>query len=165
MRPGLTPDKEISVAKKEVGKRKPIPVNRDLLTFEDRKALSEQAQKSVLEEMSQDARDAYFAEEMDRLRRGHIPDDQLVGVTMDMAPFLPYIMIDGVQFFHGYTYEVSRSQAMVLFEQQQRSWQHQDEIDGRGKTEAYRRPTNRTLGPQHAGQPTRGANGAVVAEI
>ena len=150
--------------KKETGKRK-IPVKYDMLSAEDRAALTAEAKASVVAEMSQDARDAYFADEMARLRREQIPEDQFVQVTIQVAPFIPNIMIDGVQFFHGYTYDVPQKQAMVLYEQMQRSWQHQDEIDGRGKTEAYRRPRATVLGPQYAGQATRGVNGPVVAEI
>lgn len=153
------------MAKKPSDATKKLPVDKDLLNDEDRIALRAAAEKSVLEEMSQDARDAFYAEEMARIRRGKVPADALLQVKMDMAPFVPFIMLDGVQFFHGYTYEVPQKQALVLYEQMQRSWYHQDEIDGRGKTEAYRRPANRTLGPQHAGSPTRGVNGVVTAEL
>lgn len=152
------------MVKKPTSKR-PIPVNLELLSKEDRAALTEQARASVLETMSQDARDDFFQSEMERLRREQVPDEQIVSVTMDMAPYLPHIMIDQVQYFHGYIYDVPVTRARVLYEQMQRSWHHQDEIDGRGRTEAYRRPTNRTLGPSHAGTPTRGANGVVTAEL
>lgn len=143
------------------GPRK-IPTNMSLLSAEDQKALREEARKSVLEEMSQDARDEFFTKALADARREHIPAEQYIHLTIDIAPFLPHIMIDGVQYFHGYPYDVERSRAIVLFEQMQRSWLHQDEIDGRGKTEAYRRPQNRMLGPHQANQPTRGANGVVT---
>lgn len=152
------------MAKKFMDKKK-LPVRLDLLSVEDREALDKEAKASILAEMAQDARDAYFADKMAELRRGEVPEDQIVNVTIDAAPFVPFIMIDGVQFFHGYTYAVPVKQACVLYEQAHRSWRHQDEIDGRGRTEAYRRPYNTTLGPQHVGTPTRGANGTVVAEL
>jgi hypothetical protein len=136
----------------------------NLLTDDDRKALTAEARKSVLEGLKQDERDAWFEEERLRLRRESVPEEQLVFVTIDTAPFLAFIMLDNVQFFNGYTYEVPQSQAAVILEQMHRSWRHQDEIDGRGKTEAHR-PLNTHLGPRHAGTPTRGQNGPVVAEI
>jgi hypothetical protein len=152
------------VAKKPEGPSK-IPVDFKLLKPEDRKALREEARKSVLEEMSQDARDAFFKQALSEARRSHIPAEMYVEVMMDMAPFLPHVMIDGVQYFHGYSYQVEQHRAVVLYEQMQRSWQHQDEIDGRSKFNSYRKPVNARLGPQHMGTATRGANGVVEAEI
>jgi hypothetical protein len=152
---------------KEPAKVKKLPVDLSLLTEDDRKALAVEARKSVLEEMKQDARDKYFADEMAKLRREQTPADRLVEITIDVAPFVPYIALDGVQFFHGYTYPVTVAQAAVINEQMWRSWQHQDEIDGRNRSEAYRRPQNRRIGRQDAGTSTRGfATGVTVnAEI
>lgn len=152
------------MAKKPTGPAK-MPLNHDLLSEEDRLALSAEAAKSVLAEMTQDARDAYFASEMARLRREQIPADQLGLLTIDTAPFVAHLMIDGVQFFQGYTYEVPHKQRVVLLEQMQRSWHHQDEIDGRSRFNAYRRPQNHVLSPNDAGTVTRGVNGVVAAEI
>lgn len=142
-----------------------IPVNKNLLSADEREALKAEARKSVLEEMTQDARDAFFKDAMAAVRRENIPAEQYVHVMIDVAPFIPFIMIDGTQYFHGYGYDVEQRRALVLYEQMQRSWLHQDEIDGRRKSDAYRRPVNQVLGPQHMGQATRGANGVVVAEI
>lgn len=152
------------MAKRPEGPRK-IPVNKNLLTADEREALKAEARKSVLEEMTQDARDAYFKEAMEAVRRENIPAEQYLHVMIDVAPFVPFIMIDGTQYFHGYGYDVEQRQALVLYEQMQRSWQHQDQIDGRAKQDSYRRPVNAVLGPRHAGTATRGANGTVVAEI
>lgn len=152
------------MVKKPDGPRK-IPVNKNLLSVDEREALKAEARKSVLEEMTQDARDAFFKEAMDAVRRENVPAEQYIHVMIDVAPFIPFIMIDGTQYFHGYGYDVEQRRALVLYEQMQRSWLHQDEIDGRRKSDAYRRPVNQVLGPQHMGQATRGANGVVVAEI
>ena len=147
--------------KKGVTTRKP-PTDISMLTAEEKEALFEQARASVLEEMKQDARDKYFADAMAKVRRSHTPKDQIIDVFIDIAPFLPYIAIDQVQYFHGYTYPVERSRALVLYEQMQRSWQHQDEIDGRSRFNPYRRAQNVTIGPRQIGQPTQGANGVVT---
>jgi len=148
---------------KPVAPRK-IPIDKSLLSADDRKAIDKEVEASVAAEMEQDARDAYFAEQLEKIRRRQIPAARYVSVVMDMAPFLPHILIDGEQYFHGYRYEVESTRAMVLYEQMQRSWLHQDEIDGRSRIEAYRRPQNRVLGPQHINQPTRGANGIITLE-
>lgn len=152
------------MAKKPTGPVK-MPLNAELLGEEERAALTAEAKKSILSEMTQDARDAFFASEMDRFRREQVPADQLGLLTIDTAPFVAHIMIDGVQFFQGYTYEVPHKQRVVLLEQMQRSWHHQDEIDGRSRSNAYRRPQNHVLSPTDAGSVTRGVNGVVTAEI
>jgi len=138
-----------------------IPVKMELLSKEDRASLQEEARRSVLEEMTQDARDAYFAEQIAKIRREHVPTERLIHLSVDIAPFLPYIMIDGVQYFHGYSYDVEQSRAIVMFEQMQRSWQHQDEIEGRNRSNAYRHVRNPRIGHGHIGVPTRGANGII----
>jgi hypothetical protein len=152
------------VAKKPTGKA-PLPIKMDLLSDEDREALSKEAGRSILEQMKQEARDAYFADALDRLRREQVPADQFVSVTLDLAPFAAFLLIDGHPFWHGQTYSVPVKQAAVLYEQAQRGWQHQDEIDGRSRFNAYRKPQQLRLGAQHAGTPTRGANGTVEAEL
>jgi hypothetical protein len=143
------------------------PANLELLSAEQRAALTTQAHASVLEEMSQAARDKFFQDEIERIRREQVPEDQIVSITIDVAPFVPFIMLDGTQYFHGYTYQVPHKVRLVILEQCQRSWLHQDEIDGRSRTDAYRRPRDLKIGPSNAGTPTRGfATGAVVnAEV
>jgi len=152
------------VAKKPEVRRK-IPVRKDLLTVEDREALKAEARKSVLAEMEQDARDAFFQEALREARQAHVPDEQMLHVTVDLAPFLPYVMLDEVQYFHGYSYDVPRSRAVVLYEQMQRSWQHEDETHGRSRFSPGRRPRSIVLGPRDAGTVTRGVNGPIVAEL
>lgn len=147
--------------KKGPGTRK-VPTDMSLLTADDKLALAKEAKKAVLEEMTQDARDAYFQAELAKLRRARTPAEQMVSVMLDLASFVPYVAIDGVQYFHGGRYDVPRSTAIVLYEQMQRSWMHQDEIDGRSRFDPYRRPQNLTLGPRHIGQPTAGSNGVVT---
>lgn len=138
------------------------PVNPKLLSKEDREELKAQARKSVLEELTQEARDDYFTKALAEARRENTPADQIIDIFIDIAPFLPYIAIDGVQYFHGYTYSVPRTRGAVLFEQMQRSWLHQDEIDGRSRFNPYRRSQNTVIGPRQSGSVTMGSNGAVT---
>jgi len=141
-----------------------IPTDPSLLSDEDRKAISHEAAASISEEMKQDARDAFFASELAKLRRKQIPAERMVKVTMNLAPYMPHLLIDNDQYFSDYTYDVEQSRAAVLYEQMQRSWAHQDEIDGRSRFNAYRRPQNSVIGPGHANSPTRGANGIITLE-
>lgn len=141
-----------------------IPVDKSLLSDADRAAIRKEAQASIISEMEQDARDAYFAEQLAAIRRKQIPAERMVEITMSLAPFLPHLLIDHNQYFDGYTYTVTASCAAVLYEQMQRSWMHQDEIDGRSRFNAYRRPRGDRIGPQHQGTATRGANGIITLE-
>lgn len=143
------------MAKKPEGPKK-IPIKLSLLTAVEKEEIRKQARATVLAEMEQDARDEYFKTAIAEARRDNTPQDQIIQVVIDIAPFLPHISIDGVMYFHGYEYSVPRSRALVMYEQMQRSWQHQDEIDGRSRFNPYRRAQNTTIGPRDADTVTRG---------
>jgi hypothetical protein len=133
---------------------------------EDREALTAAARQAVDDELDQQARDAFYASELARLRAEQIPEEAIVQVTVDLPEFSNCLMIDGVRYFHGYTYEVPHPRRMVMLEQMQRAYIHQHEIDtGKSRYTMYRRPQNITIGPRDAGTPTAGANGAVVANL
>lgn len=76
-------------------------------------------------------------------QRGAAKGD-LVDVAIDLAPYAPDIRLDGKVYEHGRTYRVLRRVAAVLYEQMQRSWEHQASISGKNEN-AYRRPRNVTL--------------------
>jgi hypothetical protein len=141
-----------------------IPVDPSLLSEEDKLALRKSAASTIKEEMAQDARDAYFAKQIADLRRKQIPEERLVTVTINLAPFIPFLLLDQDQYFADYTYDVPASRAAVLYEQMQRSWAHQDEIDGRSRFNAYRRPNNQVIGRGQANTPTRGSNGIITLD-
>ena len=143
----------------------PLPTKMALLSKEEKAALKKSASESLTEEMKQQARDEFFAQELARLRQEQVPADKIIPITINAAPYVPFFMLDGIQYFHGYTYDVPMKTAIVLYEQMQRSWDHQDEIDGRKKSDPYRRPQNVRLGNADLGTITRGVNGPVVAEV
>ena len=127
-----------------------------ILSAEQKRAIRAEALDLHAKDMEQAARDAYFKEMLAEAQRKDSPDDQLVYCTIDLAPFMNRILIDNVEYFHGYIYEVPMYLFRVLIEQMQRSWMHQDEIDGRSRAEAQRRPRHLQIGPQHAGTSTHG---------
>lgn len=81
-------------------------------------------------------------------RTGVSSADEIVSITLDLAPFQPNIklgdLIEGQTYWHGYTYEVPRHIADTIREQMARGWKHQDEIDGKTLKEHLqnRRETN-----------------------
>jgi len=136
------------------------PADFSLLTEEERKALREAARESILEEMKQEARDKFYAKERENLRRAQVPADKIVDIEINSAPYVPHFLIDGKPYYNGYTYKVPSRLAAVLYEQMQRSWRHQDEIDGR--TRAQNLSRNIRLGPRDV-TPTAGfADGVTV---
>lgn len=151
------------------GPRGPVdlPVDQSLLSKEDKAALRKEAQSAVLAERKQKARDAAFDAAVDAERRALVPEEQYVNIVIDGAPYVPFFMIDGEKFFTGYEYQVTRSQAAVLCEQMQRSWYHQNEIQGQSKFSSYRRPLDTTIGRAHAGTVTPGfaPGGAIHADL
>lgn len=137
-----------------------------LLTADERAALDAQAEQSLLDEMKQQTRDEYYAQKMKSLRQAKIPAERMTQIHIAAAPYVPFFMIDGERFYHGYTYKVRVSQALVLLEQMQRSWWHQDEIDGRRKSTQYRSPADMRIGLSQVGAPTHGfAGNTIHAEI
>jgi hypothetical protein len=151
------------------GPRGPVdlPADPSILSDVEREELTKSAAKAVAEDVKQAASDEFFKQETTRLRRKHVPAEEYVNIVIDSAPYVPFFMLDGVQFFNGYEYQVTRSQSAVLTEQMQRSWQHQDEIDGRSRFAPYRRAQGMRIGETHAGTVTRGLGdgGTINAEL
>jgi hypothetical protein len=144
-----------------------LPVDASLLSAVEREELTKSAQKAVDEDRKQQASDAFFKEEQDRLRRRHSPVEEYVNIVIDSAAYVSQFVLDGQAFYCGYEYRVTRGQAAVLCEQMQRSWHHQDEIDGRSRFAPYRRAASPTIGARHAGTVTRGLGpgGVISADI
>jgi hypothetical protein len=133
--------------------RTSLPFNLQILTDEELQELRAEARTTVLAELSKAARDEYLQKMIKEARSDHIADEEVLHVQIEVAPWSPGMMIDGTQYFHGYTYQVKKSLACVLFEQMWRTWEHQDQLDGRKRAESYRRPRNVMLGPHNINTP------------
>lgn len=116
-----------------------MDVDQSLLTKVQREELDKVAAQDIEDQRVQAAKDDYYQEALKRQRRRHTPAEQYVRIVIDAAPYVKNFMLDGEMFFTGYEYKVRRSVAAVLNEQMQRSFMHQDEIDGRSKFAPYRR--------------------------
>jgi len=69
-----------------------------------------------------------------------------------LPKFASLLRLDNVVFFHGLIYEVPRRVASTINDQMARSWEHQNEIDGRPRVgDEARRPYNKTLRPGSEG--------------
>lgn len=74
------------------------------------------------------------------------PED-LVQITMNLAPSAEAITINGQAYWHGKTYKVPLALARDLNAAMGNTWKHEAQIHGESENQ-YRRPTHRRLRPQ-----------------
>lgn len=135
---------------------KPKDADEPLVTDDEIAAARAEAQRRVREAEKAAALARIIEEEEYRLKReqgqrtGVVDKDEQVSIHIDLAEFSDKIMLNGVQYWHGYTYEVPRHVADTLREIMQRTHRHQMEIDGKSLDEMYRRTAPVALSP--AGQ-------------
>ena len=120
----------------------------DELTAEDRVQIKARAREEV-KKRRRDAREKFELEKAIREEeRSYNHLEQLEDVTIDLAQYAPFISIDGVMYFHGLTYTVPYSVARTMADISARTWEHQNEIDGRRRRgDINRRPLNTTISP------------------
>lgn len=71
--------------------------------------------------------------------------DEIVHCTIDLAPYVDRVLINGAPYMHGHTYTVQRHVATTLQDICSRTWRHQDEIDGKSLTEHMMRPRDTVI--------------------
>lgn len=107
-----------------------------------------QARASVLAERKLKAMAEIEKAETERLRieEGFVTGigamDEIVNITIDLAPYTEKISINGPlgqHYYNGRTYPVPRHVANSLVEQMHRSWRHEDQVDGKNLTQTYAR--------------------------
>ena len=113
-----------------------------LLSAEEQASIKEEAEALVAKEASEAARKAFLAQETKaarkRARLGD-PEEELVTLVIDVAPFTDRIVIDNVIYMQGSVVEVPKSKARVIKEIMARSWGHEAEIGGANR-EYYKQP-------------------------
>ena len=70
-------------------------------------------------------------------------------ITLDLASHQPSIMLDGVIYWHGNTYQVKKSVYEALVEVQSRGWDHEESL--RKNENNGRRPRRPTLSNDNVG--------------
>lgn len=123
------------------------PEYEDILSAEDVAAVQVEAQQKFKAKQREQARKELLAKaEKDLEREARLAQQRgeargdMVDVTIDLATYADHIRLDGVVYRHGETRRVTRKVAAVLYEQMQRSYQHQDSLSGKAE-----RPYRRTL--------------------
>lgn len=68
------------------------------------------------------------------------PPEEMVEVRIDLPPHSGALIIDGRQYFHGFTYKVNASQARSFHDIMDKAWRHEKEVRGERKPfDSYRR--------------------------
>jgi|SRR5215468_549507 len=138
------------------GYKKPTPgkvetiktFNADLLTDEQRDALRSKAKEHVDKKRIEKAEDEYLQEAIRQHELVDKPDDRLEFITLDLAGHTEFLLIDGVKYSHGETYEVDHRRACTMREMQSRGWDHEAEVGGANRDmyrKAHRKARDLTL--------------------
>lgn len=124
------------------------------LTDEEKAEIKERAIAQVQKERKAREEESYMVVALDEARRSLIPEEALVDVFVDLPGHAVRILIDGVEYIHGYTYEVGIQKAATMVDIMQRAWDHEDEVGGANRN-FYRRPMNQRLDRRHSNITTR----------
>lgn len=114
-----------------------------LFTAKELEDIRKQAKQDILSQKKKAAREMLLEEEKARLQReegfvvGNTHKDEIVTLTIDLAPYADRILVNGASYYHARTYTVPRHVADSLKDTMFRTWQHQKEIKGESLTEFY----------------------------
>lgn len=132
------------------------------LTEAQRAEIKERARQHVQTKHIERLTDELFAKEV-RVAEAEYADqgDEIVEINVDLPEFAYSMVIDGVAYFHGCSYDVPRKKYHSMIDQMARSWEHDREVHGaRRKGDVVRDPFNR--GANFARETTLGAAGNVT---
>lgn len=101
-----------------------------ILSAEEKEIIRAKAREEVLKRRKETAEKAYLEAAMRDEERSFNPEEQYENVIIDLAPYAAFIAIDGMQYFHGLSYEVTYGVARVMADVCARTWEHQREIKG-----------------------------------
>jgi hypothetical protein len=124
-----------------------------ILSNEDVLAIRALARKELDAERRKNAKAALLEQEKKRLQQeeGLVTADgvrnEMVRITLDLAEHQPFLAVNNTVYYPGFPYKVPRHVADQLREMQSRGWNHQNEVEGKGMRERFRRPYNTGLSP------------------
>jgi hypothetical protein len=118
----------------------------DFLSADDRAQIKEKAREHVRKKRRDAAEAALLAREIRNEEIALNPLEQYENVEIDIAPYAPFISLDGTMYFHGISYNVPYSVARTIDDISARTWEHQNEISGRRRrADIMRRPRELTV--------------------
>lgn len=140
----LEPGKDAVPAKASTKTVEPHPSDpAGLLTVAEIDDIRAKARAEIMADKKGKLKQDILAQEKLRLQReeglttGNGHQDQIMSLTIDLAPYAPYININGQCYYHGRTYQVPRHVADTLRDQMFMTWKHQNQIDGKDAAQFY----------------------------
>jgi len=118
------------------------------LTEEEKEEIRQRAFEQVESERKARAEEAFMQQALDDARRADEPELQMEDIFIDLPGHAVRILIDGVEYLHGFVYNVNAHQASTMRDIMQRCWNHEDEVGGANR-EWYKRPRNVSLTRRH----------------
>lgn len=152
------PNPESASTVKQLEKKSPSTLKQPQLTSEEMLKLEEEARLEVEKEMKKELAENFKEQAKIRFKKKALfksgedaqgEDDEIETITVDLAKYSPWIVLDGVRYYHGQTYKFTKEQAAVVREQIYRSWLHDAEIHGLdSNAHNARRAYNVRIGPK-----------------
>jgi hypothetical protein len=124
------------------------------LTEEEKDEIRERAYQQVLRDKKAAAEEAFMTQAMNEARAADEPALQMEDIFIDLPGHAIRILLDGVEYLHGFVYNVNSLQAATMRDIMQRCWMHEDEVGGANR-EWYKRPRNTQLTRRHQSMTTR----------
>jgi len=118
------------------------------LTEDEKEEIRQRAFEQVEKERKARAEEAFMQQALDDARRADEPTLQMEDIFIDLPGHAVRILIDGIEYLHGFIYNVNAHQAATMRDIMQRCWNHENEVGGANR-EWYRRPRNTTLNRSH----------------
>lgn len=119
------------------------PADAPLLSEAEIAAIRAQARAEIMADKRGKLKQELLAAEKQRLKNeeglttGNSHMDEVVSISIDLAPYAPYININSQCYYHGRTYQVPRHVADTLRDQMFQTWKHQNQIDGKDAASFY----------------------------
>jgi hypothetical protein len=122
------------------------------LSDKEKEEIRERALQQVMKERKAREEEAFFQAALDKARLDTDTDMeptqraklQREEVFVDLPGHAVHIMLDGVEYLHGFTYNVDSLQAQTMREIIQRAWNHEEEVGGANR-HWYQKPRNTRL--------------------
>ena len=124
------------------------------LTEDEKEEIRQRAFEQVEKERKARAEEAFMQQALDDARRADEPTLQMEDVFIDLPGHAVRILIDGIEYLHGFTYNVNSLQSASMRDIMQRCWNHEDEVGGANR-EWYKRPRNINLNRRNSNLTTR----------
>lgn len=140
-------------------------VDDGIMTLAEINDIKAKARADIMADKKGKLKQDMLAAEKQRLQReeglttGNGHQDEILSLTIDLAPYAPYININGQCYYHGRTYQVPRHVADTLRDQMFMTWKHQNQIDGKDAASFYAAKHVAEM-YKVAGGPTLSAKGA-----